>query len=538
MGPAGPIILSMITLSSQDLGSYLEKHYDFHLIDIIDLDWLKGQSRRTLYQRFKSAHRDVFANNERVMLYSRKVVPEDLLRHIQICGSKIDISNAFILICAPALDLDLLEKVRQENSTDLCVFDTLQINLSDPAPEVESNPWLNLPESFCFSPWAHLEVSSRGEFKPCCVYRSSIKDGTGRPYNISQDSIESVYQSQQLIDLRKQFLSGQRPEGCSHCWQSETAIGYSNRNWLASHLSNEIDRLEVEQTSDISNLISLDIKLGNTCNFKCRICGPESSSRIAEERWSNGDRTFDLKQLNSFGRWTENDNTWHTLNHLGSQLVNIDFYGGEPFLIKQHEKFLDQLVQQGYAGNIKLHYNSNGSVYPSNLFYKWQEFKAVNISFSIDDTGSRFELQRGGNWLEVERNLKDFLSNRLPNMSLGIFPTINAQNIYYLPQLIEWFENTGFDSLVFNILEFPDFLSIKNMGDKLTTAILDRLSSIPTEQKEKYQITQLLNFLKQPKKLGNRVEELRKYVLNLDKIRNQTFAHSHPEVAKLIYIGT
>lgn len=71
----------MITLISQDLGCYLEKHHGFHLIDIIDLDWLKGQPRKTLYERLKSAHRDVFANNERVVLYSRKVIPEDLLCH-------------------------------------------------------------------------------------------------------------------------------------------------------------------------------------------------------------------------------------------------------------------------------------------------------------------------------------------------------------------------------------------------------------------------------------------------------------------------
>lgn len=57
------------------------------------------------------------------------------------------------------------------------------------------------------------------------------------------------------------------------------------------------------------------------------------------------------------------------------------------------------------------------------------------------------------------------------------------------------------------------------------------------EQKEKYQVTQILNFLKQEKKLDNQVEKLTKYMLNLDKVRNQNFAHSHPEVAKLIYTG-
>jgi sulfatase maturation enzyme AslB (radical SAM superfamily) len=298
------------------------------------------------------------------------------------------------------------------------------------------------------------------------------------------------------------------------------------------------DGLDVEKISDISNLISMDIKLGNVCNFRCRICGPESSSKIAEERWKHGDRSFDLKQLNALGRWTENDKVWQALENFGGQLVNIDFYGGEPFLVKEHAKFIDHLIQQGHANRIRLHYNSNGSIYPSQLFAKWQEFKAVDISFSIDDIGARFEFQRGGRWSDVQTNLNDFLSARLPNMTLSIFPTINVQNIYYLPELIEWFESTGFDSLIFNILDTPVFLNIGTMGPALTDLVIERLSTMAEPQKEKHKINQLIDFLKQEKKTVVRVEELRQYMLNLDRRRGQNFAESHPEVAKVIYIGT
>jgi sulfatase maturation enzyme AslB (radical SAM superfamily) len=527
-----------MNLTPSQLVVYLQQQHGFYVVDTIDLDWLHGQPRHTLYRRFTSAHKPVFENHERVVLYSRHKVTCDIMTHVQKCGSKIDISNAFILICAPCIDIAMLDKLRQDYSTDERIFDTIELDFVDALEYEKNNRTFDLPESFCFSPWAHLEISTQGEFRPCCVYSDPIKDSQGRPYNIASDSVYTVYHSQYLRDLRNQFLSGQRPQECSHCWRSEKTMGYSNRNWLASHLSVNADCLHIEDTNDISNLISLDIKLGNTCNFKCRICNPQSSSRIAEERWRHGDRSFDIKQLNSKAQWTDDSKIWQTLNSLGHQLINIDFYGGEPFLIKQHERFLDYLVVHGYANRIRLHYNSNGSVYPQALFTTWSEFREVNISFSIDDIGARFELQRGGCWLDVEQNLSLFLQSRLPNMTLGIFPTVNAQNIYYLPELIEWFETKTFDSLVFNILETPKCLSITNMGHDLTDLVVDRLSWWVSQRSEIYDLKRLIDRIKQNKKTEDKVDELRNYVLQLDNIRDQDFSASHPEVAKIIYEGT
>lgn len=522
-----------MNLESSQLIQYLQRH-GRHVIDAIDLDWLCAQPRHTLYRRFVHAHKPVFENNERLVLYSRHEITQDVIIHVQKCGSKVDISNAFILICAPCIDHAMLDQIRQDHSTDDRIFDTLDVQFNDASTYEKPHRNFDLPESFCFSPWAHLEISAPGEFRPCCVYSEPITNNQGQPYNIANDSVQTVYHSQYLQDLRHQFLSGQRPPGCNHCWSSEKTLGYSNRNWLASHLSVNADCLHVEDIDLVSNLISLDIKLGNTCNFKCRICDPESSSRIAEERWRQGDRSFDIKKLNSQTHWTSDSKIWQTFNLLGDQLVNIDFYGGEPFLIKQHEKFLEYLVTHGRADQIRLHYNSNGSVYPQSLFTTWSKFKEVNISFSIDDIGARFELQRGGSWHDVEHNLDLFLQSRLPNMTLGIFPTVNVQNIYYLPDLIEWFETKTFDSLVFNILETPECLSITNMGRDLTQLVIDRLSGWSSQRSNIYDLQRLIHRLKHNEKPGDRVDELRSYMLQLDNIRKQDFTATHPEIASIL----
>lgn len=526
----------MLSISSLYLTEYLESEYDYKIIGLVDIDLLLQRPRKTLYELFKQWHKPAFSPKERIVLFSRKPLSIDTLVHIQKCASLIDISNFFILLCSSSIDQEHLESVKNSYSTDDCVFSTLAVDIVDTLPTGTKNPLILLPQSFCFSPWAHLEISSQGEFKPCCVYRESIKDSDGRVFNINDDSIETVYTSHYLTDLRKQFINGERPSGCSHCWLAEQHNVKSNRHWTTSYLGVAAQTLQIEQDS-IDNIISLDIKLGNLCNFKCRICTPGYSSRIAEEQANHFKTVIDLKTLNQKGQWVNHSEIWKMLGTLGSQLINIDFYGGEPFLIKQHEVFLNYLIDQNHASKIRLHYNSNGSVYPSHLFEKWKCFKQVDIAFSIDNIGQRFELERGGDWQKVQQNLDQFLASKLPNMELNVFTTINVQNVYYLEELIDWFETKNFNSLFFNLLERPKFLSISSMNDELSRAIIDRLCLIGQTKIEKYNLNTFIEMIKQNKNSSDMIDELREYMLKLDNIRNQNFKHTHSEIANIIYRG-
>lgn len=523
----------MISLASTQLRSYLESQYK--IVGMVDIDSLVQQPRKTLYQLFSNWYKPCFEHNERIVLYSRTPLDQDTLIHIQKCASLVDISNFFILLCSPTVDQDQLESVRKLHSCDDCVFSTLEINITD-ALSIEKKSCLTLPDSFCFSPWAHLEITSQGEFRPCCVYKGSITDHHNRPYNINTDTIETVYHSDYLKNLRAQFVEGKKPMGCSHCWYREQYNAKSNRQWTESNLGLSAQTLHIEQDT-IDNLISLDIKLGNLCNFKCRICMPAASSKVAEERARHFETPIDLRTVNKNGQWVENTEIWHTLQRLGNQLVNIDFYGGEPFLIKQHEMFLDYLIGHNYSTKIKLHYNSNGSVYPANLIDKWKQFKHVNIHFSIDNIGQRFEFERGGCWEDVEANLDRLLETKLPNMSLGIFVTLNVQNVYYIEQLIDWYETKQFDSFNFSLLEEPSFLSVKAMNQELVNVIVNRLKQIPTEKINRYGIESFIQKLENKTVSPESIDQLKQYMLKLDTIRNQNFALTHPEIASIIYKG-
>lgn len=526
----------MISLASTDLQKYLESRHGHKIIGMIDLDDLINRPRKTLYQYFDIWRKPAFDVDERIVLFTRTTPDHGTLVHIQRCASLIDISNFFILLCGSQIDRDQLESVRRCYSSDDCVFSSLEINITDPMPVGIKNPLITLPETFCFSPWAHMEISSQGEFKPCCVYKESIKDVDGRAFNINEDSVEEVYNSDYLSDLRQQFLAGEKPSGCSNCWLKEQYNGISNRHWLSTHLGLAAQTLEIEQES-IDNLISLDIKLGNLCNFKCRICNPKSSSKIAEEYSKHFNVSLDLKGINQKGLWTKNPDIWKMLNSLGKQLVNIDFYGGEPFLIKQHEVFLDYLIDNNYSNKIRLHYNSNGSIFPGHLFEKWKSFRQIDIAFSIDDIGQRFEIERSGDWQNVSHNLDQFLISKLPNMVLSVFTTVSVQNIYYLDRLIDWFETKNFNDLVFNLLEFPEIFSITAMGKELSALVINRLNQINKEKISRYNLGTFIKLIEQHKDSPDQIDQLRDHMLKLDKIRNQNFSQSHPEIANIIYKG-
>lgn len=526
----------MTLLSTTDLQSYLESQHDYKIVGMIDIDQLVEQPRKTLYQLLKQWHKPVFKIQERIVLYSRYPVSVEVLTHIQKTASLIDISNFFILICSTEFDTQDLDTVRKLHSTDNCVFSTLEIAFTDKIKSTQVNATLSLPDTFCFNPWANLEISSQGEFKPCCVYKESIKDSAGRSYNINVDSLESVYHSNYMTNLRAQFLAGQQPAGCSNCWMKEQHGGQSNRHWSTNFLGLNAHCLHIEEDS-VKNLISLDIKLGNLCNFRCRICNPQSSSRIAEEMVRHFDSVIDLKVLNQYGQWAENIEIWKTLELVGNHLVNIDFYGGEPFLIKQHEIFLNYLIERGHAPQMRLHYNSNGSIYPKHLFGKWSHFKEVDISFSIDNIGIRFELERGGSWNEVDKNLDLFIKSRLTNMVLSIYATVGVQNIYYLDQLIDWYETKDFNLLTFQLLEVPSFMSVVTMGNELSDLILEKLATIDAQRLAKYNLTSFVELIKQSKNLPDKIDQLADYMLKLDNIRNQDFNQTHPEIARIIYKG-
>jgi MoaA/NifB/PqqE/SkfB family radical SAM enzyme len=98
---------------------------------------------------------------------------------------------------------------------------------------------------------------------------------------------------------------------------------------------------DTDWTIDAKPLMFLDLKLGNICNLKCRICGSWSSSAFATEELqfmsAEEKKTSHHYIMLKQGAWPrENTNFWDEIDRVLDQIRYIEFTGGEPFMIREH----------------------------------------------------------------------------------------------------------------------------------------------------------------------------------------------------------
>jgi len=199
-------------------------------------------------------------------------------------------------------------------------------------------------------------------------------------------------------------------------------------------------------------------------------------------------------------------------------------FGGEPFLIKKFANVLQVAVEQGHAKKIRLHYNSNGSIWPSEFIDYWSHFREVDIHFSIDAIGARFELQRGGTWADVENNILQIKNLNFPNMILNLMPTISILNVYYIDEVYDWAKKHNFGLFPQNLIRPMEF-SLNNLTKHAQELIIDKFQNHHWTE-----IQNILEFLKErvPSDGVSFIEKIKSF----DTIRRENFADSHKEIAQ------
>jgi MoaA/NifB/PqqE/SkfB family radical SAM enzyme len=209
--------------------------------------------------------------------------------------------------------------------------------------------------------------------------------------------------------------------------------------------------------------------MGNTCNIKCRTCHPYSSSQWVKEFYETkvdkkkiSYKTFLIDSKIYNDSWERESPLWANLERIGEGIIVVDFYGGEPWLIKQQWEFIRTCVKKGWAKNMSLHYNTNGTQWPEELLPLFENFKFVGIGFSIDGIGDRFEFMRHpAKWDEVYSNMlkaKEWAKDR-PNLYFDVCHTISALNVYYIPEVIEFFQKDW--NIYLNLVHYPDYYCSK-----------------------------------------------------------------------------
>lgn len=399
---------------------------------------------------------------------------------------------------------------------------------------------MNVPhDKFCVLPWVSLETSPIGSVRPCCLADDELTDNNGTKFNLNNASFNDIQNCDDMRKLRHQFLRAELPSTCRKCWNEEDA----NRTSKRMHTLNRLKHMISDDSWDeyAKPLIFLDLKLGNICNLKCRICGSWSSSAFATEELKAIPEGVDPKKSLHYkmiknGAWPRNNPVfWEEIEQTVDNLRYIEFTGGEPFMIQEHFDLLKKLVDNNIAGNIEIHYNTNGTQWPEFAEDIWKHFKHVEIAFSIDDVGPRFEYQRSNaKWNEVCDNIEKFIEmrNRNNNITLQVCSTINVFNVYYLETVAQWIQNQSFDYVYWNMMHDPDYYSISTLPSVAKQVIAERLRQADVSEEDKLEFNLAIKFMNNG--ADSTGDRLREQIQLLDKRRNEKLSEVAPELAELL----
>jgi len=393
-------------------------------------------------------------------------------------------------------------------------------------------------EQFCVLPWISLEASPIGTVRPCCLADNEIVDNNGNKFHLSGASFDQIQNSRHMIELRQEFLDGKRPQTCRKCWMEERAGRTSKRMHTLDRLKHSV--VDTEWTVDAKPLMFLDLKLGNICNLKCRICGSWSSSQFASEEVNDAPpeekkQTFAYQMLRA-GAWPqENPQFWSEIDRVLDNIRYIEFTGGEPFLIREHFDMLQGIVDRGIAHQVEIHYNTNGTQFPEHAPEIWRHFQTVEIAFSIDDIGVRFEYQRSNAvWSEVEANIERFrqLQRTLPNIRLQCCTTVNIFNVRYLDGVANWIATQGFDYVYWNMMHDAWYFSIGCLPDVAKQAIERHLRSTDIPPQYTQEFDRIIDFMNRGASTDGFMTRMK--IADLDRKRQQHLCDVEPELAHLL----
>jgi MoaA/NifB/PqqE/SkfB family radical SAM enzyme len=403
---------------------------------------------------------------------------------------------------------------------------------------------MNLPHNkFCVLPWVSLEASPIGTVRPCCLADDEIVDSNSVKFNLKSANFQEIQNSEYMYQLRQAFLAGKQPQTCRKCWSEERAGRTSKRMHTLDRLKHM--GISKEWTQDAKPLMFLDLKLGNICNLKCRICGSWSSSQFAAEDIAQLPRDEQKKShaytMLRAGAWPrDNPQFWNQIDSVVNHIRYIEFTGGEPFMIEEHFQMLQGIVDRGIAGQVEIHYNTNGTQYPKAAESIWKHFKTVEIAFSLDDVGERFEYQRSNAvWVEVCDNIDRFrdLKEIYPNIQLQVCTTVNVFNVRYLGDIAAWLERNreSFTFVYWNMMHDAWYFSIACLPDSAKTAIVEYLDSFETIYRDEFD--RIRDFMMRGASTDGFMTRMK--IADLDRKRDQDLMAVAPEFAKLIdYVKT
>jgi MoaA/NifB/PqqE/SkfB family radical SAM enzyme len=398
---------------------------------------------------------------------------------------------------------------------------------------------LNESKTFCMFPWLHLNTTPKGDIYPCCSNNYS------EPFANTKDvSLREAFNCDKMKELRLDMLNERPNKICDFCYRHEESGPHSFRNYSKDHFAKYFDDIvpttQEDGTVDEFKMRYFDIRFSNICNFKCRTCGSEFSSKWGEEMRKNYDPNHPVLIHVDDNRGTVLDEVLEHIEHIDLAY----FAGGEPLITDEHYTMLEAMIRKGRT-DITLRYNTNAS----NIKYKkhdilelWKHFNKIELSCSIDHYGERAEyMRKGTDWGVVENNLLafrdlDYVSFQL-NTVLSIYNALTLDDFYsYLISKNLIRDHDWYHSLYLAVN--PDYYCAKSLPKELKLIATERLNNWKTlHQNDVTCVPRLVGegamFINEGDNWSTYKDEFFMHTDSIDKIRGENLYDVFPELSKL-----
>jgi len=189
----------------------------------------------------------------------------------------------------------------------------------------------------CHAPFTSAYLDQRGFARVCAAYNSRALG------NLATHTLREIWQGPVARELRARFDAGRWPDGCGVCqWQAESNSEDAAYARVFDHLA-----VPAEESPWPTHL---ELAMGNRCNLACIMCTGEQSSLIRRNR----EHFPPLPSVYP-------DRFFDELVEVVPHLQGAKFLGGEPFLIPEHHRVFDLMIDSGVE--LPIHVTTNATVW-------------------------------------------------------------------------------------------------------------------------------------------------------------------------------
>ena len=253
-------------------------------------------------------------------------------------------------------------------------------------------------KSYCRVPFDSVTVSPTGRMQMCCE-----ADWTGHQEKTKIKDINSLqewFEGEYMNSVRDKMHKGQMLPECGICYRREKLHG---RSWRTNQ-----NEKYFKHNTDVKeySIKKVDLKIGNKCNLKCKMCFPYASSELWKE-WKDLGWNTKEKDPNKETSWKyydgyfEEDYSWpknktnmDKIKEAVAKCKLLHVTGGEPMLNPEFFDLLKHCIDIGTAKDIILDVTTNATKIHPRFFDLAKQFKQLEMVISMDGVGKTYEYVR------------------------------------------------------------------------------------------------------------------------------------------------